>query len=428
MPAIARPTLFRPPPPDPGRSPIENDLEVTAVSDLGEDIFTNTRPPWHPPGARGVYGGSVVAMSLAAGQRTVPARFALHSLHCYFLLAGHGQVPILFHVERVRDGRSFATRTVQARQRGKCIFTVTMSFTKPQAAAAMVSLSRPNPVVTAASSAGILSTPLPLPPPQPRPQIPLPVHVQHAAASPPERPPLPGPGYGEDDDAVLRDVRFARILGADDADNPPQPIMAGPLVLVGGPAPTDKNDGAPYYAKSLQWVRVRGRISAAGGSAAHLTALAYMSDRYFIGTICRLHRLWRFPFSVEDVLASEKAAAADGADGADTTLPFTPSTARDIRTYIEADGGVPLEAYRGRPSVGMVVSLDHTLYVHEPARVRADEWLLAEMASPWAGAGRGVVTQRLFAADGTLLATCIQEGIIRLKEPEPEDTNVRSKI
>lgn len=91
---------------------------------------------WHPPGARGVYGGAVIAQCLAAAQHTVPppspandnAVFLIHSMHCYFVLAGDSTIPILYHVERVREGRSFVTRTVQARQRGKCIFTTTLSF------------------------------------------------------------------------------------------------------------------------------------------------------------------------------------------------------------------------------------------------------------------------------------------------------------
>ena len=62
--------------------------------------------------------------------RTVPDDFAVHSMHCYFVLAGDSQLPILYHVERVRDGRSFITRTVQARQRGRPIFTTTLSFCK----------------------------------------------------------------------------------------------------------------------------------------------------------------------------------------------------------------------------------------------------------------------------------------------------------
>ncbi len=51
-------------------------------------------------------------------------------MHCYFVLAGDATIPILYHVERVREGKSFMTRTVQARQRGKCIFTATASFVR----------------------------------------------------------------------------------------------------------------------------------------------------------------------------------------------------------------------------------------------------------------------------------------------------------
>ena len=73
----------------------------------------------------------MIAQCLSAAQATIPAsnpEFLVHSMHCYFVLAGDATIPILYHVERVRDGKSFITRTVQARQRGKCIFTTTLSF------------------------------------------------------------------------------------------------------------------------------------------------------------------------------------------------------------------------------------------------------------------------------------------------------------
>ena len=57
-------------------------------------------------------------------------------MHCYFVLAGDSEIPITYYVERVRSGKSFATRTVQARQRGKAIFTTTMSFTREGSAGA----------------------------------------------------------------------------------------------------------------------------------------------------------------------------------------------------------------------------------------------------------------------------------------------------
>lgn len=57
----------------------------------------------------------------------------------------------------------------------------------------------------------------------------------------------------------------------------------------------------------------------------------------------------------------------------------------------------------------MMVSLDHTIYFHCPQGFRADEWMLAEVQSHWAGDGRGLVTQKMWSRDGTLIATCIQE-------------------
>jgi acyl-CoA thioesterase II len=93
-------------------------------------VFTNVRPLWHPPGARGIYGGGAIAQSLCAAQLTVSKGFIVHSMHFYFLNAGDAESPIFYHVERIRDGRSFASRTVQARQRDRPIFTTTISFIK----------------------------------------------------------------------------------------------------------------------------------------------------------------------------------------------------------------------------------------------------------------------------------------------------------
>ena len=123
-------TLIRPRPIDESQSKIENLLELTHLSDIDPDLFTNARPLWHPPGARGIFGGGAIAQCLSAAQKTIPDDFTVHSMHCYFILAGNSEIPIIYHVERVRSGKSYMTRTVQARQRGKVIFTTTMSFVK----------------------------------------------------------------------------------------------------------------------------------------------------------------------------------------------------------------------------------------------------------------------------------------------------------
>jgi acyl-CoA thioesterase-2 len=77
---------------------------------------------------RQVFGGQVIAQSLMAASRTVEAGRAVHSLHSYFLLSGDPTLPIVFLVERVRDGRSYTTRKVVARQNGRDIFILTASF------------------------------------------------------------------------------------------------------------------------------------------------------------------------------------------------------------------------------------------------------------------------------------------------------------
>lgn len=59
--------------------------------------------------------------------------------------------------------------------------------------------------------------------------------------------------------------------------------------------------------------------------------------------------------------------------------------------------------------VGMMVSLDHSIYFHNPWAFRADEWMLIEMESPWAGEGRGLAMQKIWSKDGLLIATCTQE-------------------
>jgi acyl-CoA thioesterase-2 len=80
-----------------------------------------------------VFGGEVVGQALMAADRTVEARDRLaHSLHAYFLLPGDPKVPIIYEVDRIRDGGSFTTRRVVAIQHGQAIFSMGVSFHKPE--------------------------------------------------------------------------------------------------------------------------------------------------------------------------------------------------------------------------------------------------------------------------------------------------------
>ena len=74
----------------------------------------------------------MAAQALIAAVRTVDPAYVAHSLHSYFLLPGDTAVPIIYDVERIRDGRSFATRRVVARQHGRPIYYLTASFQRPE--------------------------------------------------------------------------------------------------------------------------------------------------------------------------------------------------------------------------------------------------------------------------------------------------------
>src|ERR687893_2487154 len=74
-----------------------------------------------------VFGGQVAGQALVAAGRTVEGR-PVHSLHAYFLRPGDPSIPIVYDVDRIRDGKSFTTRRVVAVQHGKAIFNMSASF------------------------------------------------------------------------------------------------------------------------------------------------------------------------------------------------------------------------------------------------------------------------------------------------------------
>jgi acyl-CoA thioesterase-2 len=114
---------------EPERTPVEQLLEVLDLQDsiarTNEDIFTGIShsTPWGR-----IYGGQVLAQAVVATQRTVPIDRILHSLHGYFLRPGNIDEPITFAVDRIHDGRSFATRRTQAYQNGEPIWSMISSF------------------------------------------------------------------------------------------------------------------------------------------------------------------------------------------------------------------------------------------------------------------------------------------------------------
>lgn len=100
-------------------------IETLNVEKLEENLFRGMSPQ---NGWQRVFGGQVIAQALMAAQRCVESDRRVHSLHAYFVRPGDPSVPIIFQVERTRDGSSFTTRRVVAVQHGKTIFAMSCSF------------------------------------------------------------------------------------------------------------------------------------------------------------------------------------------------------------------------------------------------------------------------------------------------------------
>ncbi|KAG5787160.1 hypothetical protein H9Q69_013761 [Fusarium xylarioides] len=321
-------------------SPASNTFEIAERKDLGDDVFANVYEQWLPPAARGIYGGAVIALSLAAAQKTVPSDFDIHSCQSTFLHPGSVDSRQTFHVARVRQGSTFATRTVQCRQQDETIIIITVSFARETDR--------------------------------------VPGTVEHTVA-PFEIPEPPGELCEERPEWTLS-----------------EPFQRHRIDVIDEPVSSSSSHNRRIF---RQWFRFPGVIPESGGPGAHLHALAFLTDGYFILVAAQLHRIWRLPFALEDVPS------------------FPPKLRSQVQRVNESEGlGSTIEEWAKRPRMAMAASLDHRIYFHEPLQTRADEWMVSEMESPWAGHGRALVVQRMFAQDGTLLATCTQEGILRVTE------------
>src|SRR3954470_4762795 len=113
-----------------GQDAVDGLVALLDLEEIDRDIFrgVSTKSRWQR-----VFGGQVAGQALVAAGRTVPEDRHVHSLHSYFVRPGDPSIPILYEVDRLRDGRSFSTRRVIAVQRGETIFSLSASFQLEQA-------------------------------------------------------------------------------------------------------------------------------------------------------------------------------------------------------------------------------------------------------------------------------------------------------
>ncbi|MEV4316483.1 acyl-CoA thioesterase II [Actinocrispum sp. NPDC049592] len=270
------------------------DLEV-----IEDNIFRGVSPADRPIR---VFGGQVAGQALIAAGRTVPPERQVHSLHAYFIRGGDPSIPIVYEVDRIRDGRSFTTRRVIAIQRGKAIFSLSASF----------QITEPG--------------------------------MEHSDAMPDVPDPEGLPTYQEQ--VELGGEKMGAIWKL------PRPID---IRYISEPPWLSRENG-PREARNQVWMRADGKLS--DDPLLHVCVLAYASDM---------------------------------------TLLDAPLARHGVHWWTDKVNGA---------------SLDHAMWFHRP--FRADEWFLYDQESPSASGARGLATGRFFSRDGRLIATVVQEGLLRI--------------
>ncbi|MEU0795870.1 acyl-CoA thioesterase II [Amycolatopsis sp. NPDC005961] len=280
-----------------GQPVLDRLIALLDLEKIEENIFRGVSPAHSPVR---VFGGQVAGQALVAAGRTVPEERRVHSLHAYFIRGGDPSVPIIYEVDRIRDGRSFTTRRVIAIQHGKAIFSLSASFQKDEPG------------------------------------------IEHAEEMP-EGVPAP------DTLPTLMERAEGYAIGA---HSRPRPID---VRYVNEPPWVTRETGE-RPARNQVWMRADGKLP--DQQLLHVCVLTYASDMTLLDSVLARHGVY---WDTDKVLGA---------------------------------------------------SLDHALWFHRP--FRADEWFLYDSASPTASGARGLATGRFFGADGTLIATVVQEGLLRV--------------
>ena len=277
-------------------------IDLLSLERLEEDLFRGSS---RDIGTKRVYGGQVLGQALKAAQYTVEDR-TVHSLHAYFLRTGDHHAPIIYEVDRSRDGRSFSARRVVAIQHGRPIFTLAASFQLAEAG------------------------------------------LEHQ----PDMPDVPNP------DSASQHLIYSQA----DVDQMPDKLQR--IVRLAAPfefrtvEPIDLEQPVRSIPERHVWLRVAEKLP--DDTPLHYAMLAYISDYALLPTALLPH----------------------GVHYHDVEL--------------------------------QMASLDHAMWFHRAFRM--DEWLLYSLDSPSAAHARGFARGQFYKADGTLVVSTVQEGLIRVRD------------
>ena len=261
-------------------------LRLLDLEQIEADLFRGAAPETQ---LQRVFGGQVAGQALVAAGRTVADERQVHSLHAYFLRPGDPTRPILYEVDRTRDGRSFTTRRVVALQHDRAIFTMSASFQMAEDG------------------------------------------IEHQAAMPSSVAP---------DELPRIEGKEARAWSSIDLRFVPH---------------SDENPMGQQV-----WLRAAAPLP--DDPLTQVCVLAYASDLTLLSSTIRPH---------------------DNIHRWDRNLTMA--------------------------------SLDHAMWFHRS--FRADEWLLYDQQSPAAAGGRGLAQGRIFTRAGQLVASVVQEGLVRFTPP-----------
>ena len=316
------------------KSRTENVKLVEALKDLLDlenlehNLFRGHSPRSDPSSAlyraelSRVFGGQVMAQALVAARRTVPDERLVHSLHGYFMRPGDPNIPIVYEVDRIRDGGSFTTRRVVALQRGQAIFSMQTSF-----------------------------------------------HIEEPGLEHYQKIEI------DENPENLPDMRQMLETFGDRVSDTVRAYWNRPSAFDVRASCIDHYvSDKKLEGKQNVWIKAKAPVAAQKAeerAALHAALLVYCSDLTLLDTSLFPHGRSLFDPQIQGA------------------------------------------------------SLDHAVWFHRP--VNMDDWILYAQDTPNSRGGRGFTRGLLYGRDGTLIASCAQEGLIRLKDPAYAQKRAKKK-